>query len=92
MAGKNQVKNIVLDVTEFKNLCSNQEITQLMITIQQNDWLGNLKLARIIKPDLNIHNLIEGLSEKLSLSIKNFETRSAAMLWLLFDKVQEERR
>jgi hypothetical protein len=90
MAGKNQVKNIVLDTTEFKILCSHQDITQMMLTIQENNWLGDLKLARIIKPEHNIHNVIEAWAEKLSLSIKNFETRSEAMLWLLFDKVRDK--
>lgn len=87
IAGKNQVKNIVLDGTEFTILCTNVEIAKLLMTIQENDWLGDLKIARIIKPGINIHNVIEGMAEKLSLSIKNFETRSDAMLWLLFDKV-----
>jgi hypothetical protein len=91
IAGKNQVKNIVLDCTIFKILCSNQEIAQLMITTQENDWLSSLKIAMIIKSELNVHNIIEGLAENLSLPMKNFETRSEAMLWLLFDKVREER-
>ncbi len=91
MAGKNQVKNIVLDSTELKILCSSVEIVDLMITIQENGWLGDLKIARIVKPELNIHNVIEGMAEKLSLSIKNVETRSEAMLWLLFDKEPEGR-
>lgn len=91
MAGKNQVGNIVLDCTHFKILCSNSEISQLMITTQENDWLGNLKIAMIMKSELNIYNVIEGLAEKLSLSIKHFDERSEAMLWLLFDKVREER-
>ena len=90
-AGKNQIKNIVLDSTEFKLLCSNAEITKLMITIKEDGWLGELKVARIVKPELNIQNVIEGLAEKLSLSIRNFETRSEAMLWLLFDKEREKR-
>jgi len=91
MAGKNQVKNIVLDVTEFRIFCSNEEIAKLMISVQENDWLGDLKIAKIIKPEFNVHNIIGGIAENLSLSIKNFETRSEAMLWLLFDKVREER-
>jgi hypothetical protein len=89
MAGKNQVKNIVLDGTEFKILCSNQEIAQLLISFQENDWLGDLKIARIVKLEFNIQNVIEGMAESLSLPIKNFETRSEAMLWLLFDKVSD---
>ena len=91
MAGKNQVKNVVLDSSEFKILCTNVEIAKLMMTIQENDWLGDLKIARIIKPELNIQNVIEGMAEKLSLSIKNFETRSEAMLWLMFDKIRDDR-
>lgn len=81
----------MLDCTIFKILCSNQEIAQLMITTQENDWLSSLKIAMIIKSELNVHNIIEGLAENLSLTIKNFETCSDAMLWLLFDKVREER-
>jgi hypothetical protein len=48
-----------------------------------------MKIAKIIGPRLNIHNLIETMVKKLSLPIKNFKTRSKAMLWLLFDKVRE---
>ena len=91
IAGKNQVKNIVLDSTEFTILCANVEIAKLMISIQENGWLGDLKIARIVNPDLNVQNVIEGLAENLSLLIKNFETRSEAMLWLLFDKVSDKR-
>lgn len=80
MAGKNQVKNIVLDCTIFKILCSNQEIAPLMITTQENDWLSSLKIAMIIKLELNVHNIIEVLAENLFLPMKNFETRSEAML------------
>jgi hypothetical protein len=61
-----------------------------MITTQENDWLSSLKIAMIIKSELNVHNIVEGLAENLSLPIKNFETRNEAMLWLLFDKVREE--
>ena len=90
-AGKNQIKNIVLDSTEFELLCCNTEITQLMITIKENGWLGELKVAMIVNPQRTRQNVIEGMAKKLSLSIKNFETRSEAMLWLLFDKEREER-
>ena len=90
MAGKNQVSNIVLDCIEFELLCSNIEIANLLITVQESGWLRGLKLARIINPELNIQNVIEGLAERLSLPIKNFETRSEAMLWLLFDKVSDK--
>lgn len=89
IAGKNQIKNVVLDGTEFKILCTNVEIAKLLMTIQENDWLGDLKIARIVTPEMNIQNVIEGMAEKLSLSIKNFETRSEAMLWLMFDKIRE---
>lgn len=90
MAGKNQVNNIVFDSTEFKLSCSNLEIANLLITVQESGLLQGLKLARIVKPELNIQNVIEGLAESLSLPIKNFETRSEAMLWMLFDKVSDK--
>lgn len=90
IAGKNQVQNIVFDGTEFEILCPNVEIAKLMITIQEDGWLGGLKIARIVNPELNIENVIEGMAKKLSLSVKNFESRSDAMLWLLFDKEQKD--
>ena len=89
MTGENQVENIELDVTMFSNHCANQEVSELMINIQENKWLSDIKIARIIEPGLNIHNLIETMAKKLSLPIKNFEIRSEAMLQLLFDKVRE---
>tara|TARA_R110002153_G_scaffold6556_10_gene29993 strand:- start:4446 stop:4841 length:396 start_codon:yes stop_codon:yes gene_type:complete len=92
IAGKNQVKNIVLDITAFKILLTNVDIANLLITFQENDWLGDLKIAKIINPEFNIHNVIQGLAESLSLPIKNFENRSEAMLWLLFDKVRAEHK
>jgi hypothetical protein len=90
MAGKNQVTNIVLDSTELRILCSNVEVAQLMSTIKKNSWFSGLKIAIVVNPELNIHNVIEVMAEKLSLSIKNFETRSDIMLWLLFDKVPDK--
>ncbi|MEP1446988.1 MAG: hypothetical protein ABJK37_12815 [Paraglaciecola sp.] len=89
MAGKNQVTNVVLDSTQFKLLFSTAQMAKLLITVQENGWLGALKVARIVKTDSNIENVVEVLAESLSLSIKNFETRSEAMLWLLFDKLKD---
>jgi hypothetical protein len=89
MAGKNQVKNIVLDSTQFSILCSKVEIAKLLITIEESGLFGGLKIAMIVKPGLNTQNIIEGIANKLFLSIKNFETRSQAMLWLLFDKERD---
>jgi hypothetical protein len=78
MVGENQVENIVLYVSMylciyvsmFSNLYSNQEVSELMINIQENKWLSGIKIARIIEPGLNIHNLIETMAKKLSLLIK----------------------
>jgi hypothetical protein len=89
MAGENQLQRIVLDSTKLNILCSSQQIAKLMISIQENDLIGNMIIASIVNFELNINNLIEGMAEKLSLSIKNFATRSEAMLWLLFDKERD---
>lgn len=86
MAGKSQVKNVVLDVTEFSTSCSNIDIAKLMINMEKDGWLGDLKIARVINPENNVHPIIDGMAVSLSLAIKNFESRSQAMLWLLFDK------
>ncbi|MGS2720359.1 hypothetical protein [Paraglaciecola aestuariivivens] len=87
MAGKHQVKNVVLDVTKFYTECSNVEIAKLMIDLQSQGLLEGVKIARIVCPENNVHTIIEGMADSLDLSIKNFESRSQAMLWLLFDKV-----
>jgi hypothetical protein len=89
MAGENQLQRIVLDSTKLNILCSSQQIAKLMISIQENDLIGNMRIASIVNFELNINNLIEGMAEKLSLSIKNFATRSEDMLWLLFDKERD---
>lgn len=86
MAGKGQVKNVVLDVTQFNTSCSNIEIAKLMINMEKQGWLGELKIARVVNPENNIHPIIDGMAVSLSLPIKNFASRSQAMLWLLFDK------
>lgn len=90
MAGKNSVKNVVVDGKEFKILCPKVEIAKLLITIEESDWLDELKIARIVRPELNVENVIVALAEKLALPIRNFETRSEAMLWLLFDKLADD--
>ncbi|MBU3002668.1 hypothetical protein KO534_04880 [Paraglaciecola arctica] len=64
-------------------------MAKLLITVQENGWLGGLKVARIVNTEINIENVVEVLAESLSLSVKNFETRSEAMLWLLFDKLSD---
>ena len=46
MAGKNQIKNIVLDSTEFKLLCSKVEMTKLMITIEEAHKFLNARSAK----------------------------------------------
>ena len=89
MAGKNQVKNVVLDSTQFKLLFSTSQMAKLLITVQENGWLAGLKVARIVNTKINIENVVEVLAESLSLPVKNFETRSEAMLWLLFDKLSD---
>jgi len=88
MAGKNQVKSVVLDVTEFTTSCSNVDIAKLMMSMEEDGWLGDLKIARIVHPENNVHPVIGDMAVSLSLAIKNFESRSQAMLWLLFDKAE----
>jgi hypothetical protein len=88
IAGKNQVKCVVLDVTEFTTSCSNIDIAKLMMRMEKDGWLGDLKIARIINPENNVHPVIGDMAVSLSLAIKNFESRSQAMIWLLFDNAE----
>lgn len=86
LAGKNQVKNVVLDVTELSLTYGSVCMAKLMMTINEESWLEDLKIARIINFGSNAHNLVGEMSEKYQLPIRNFEDRSAAMMWLLFNK------
>ena len=90
MAGKNQVKNVVVDITEFIIHCPNIELAKLLVNTQEQGWLTDMKIAHIIRSERNTHNVIAGLADKFELPIKNFETRSEAMLWLLFDKIRSD--
>ena len=86
LAGKAQVKNVVLDVTELAIGYSSMQMAELMITMQQESWLSDIKIARIIDPKDNPQHLVGEMAEKYNLPIKNFEHRSDALIWLLFNK------
>ncbi|WP_340677779.1 hypothetical protein [Paraglaciecola sp.] len=86
LAGKNQVKNVVVDATELNIEYSTMNLTNLMLRMQQEDWLNEIKIARIIKPQDNAQNLVGEMAEKYKLPIKNFDNRSEALMWLLFNK------
>ncbi|MDU0354610.1 hypothetical protein RS130_12365 [Paraglaciecola aquimarina] len=86
-AGKNQMSNVVIDIQELDIKCSSLEISNLLVDIKSADLLANIKLARIINHSHNIQHLVGELAKKLNLPIKNFETRSEAILWLLFNKI-----
>lgn len=91
LSGKNDLKNIVFDATELELNCSSVDISTLLLDVKSIDLLNDLKIARVIKITHHRHNLIGELAEKLSLPIKNFETRSEALVWLLFDKLPSNR-
>ena len=86
LAGKAQVRNVVLDVIELTIGYSSIQIAELMITMQHESWLSDIKIARIIDGKDNAQNLVGEMAEKYNLPIKNFEHRSDALIWLLFNK------
>lgn len=86
LAGKNQVKNVVVDATELKIDYSKLHLTNLMLKVQRENWLNEIKIARIINPQDNAGTLVGDMSEKYNLPIKNFDNRSNALMWLLFNK------
>jgi hypothetical protein len=86
LAGKNQVKNVVLDETQFQLNYSKMDMTSLFLALQEEDWLGEIKIARIINPQDNTQHLVGEMAARYSLAIKNFDDRSDAMMWLLFNK------
>jgi hypothetical protein len=86
LAGKSQVKNVVVDVTEMTITYSTMQMSNLMMTMQEESWIADIKIARIIEPKDNAQNLLGEMSEKYSLPIKNFDNRSEALMWLLFNK------
>ncbi|MDP5028917.1 MAG: hypothetical protein NWQ54_17045 [Paraglaciecola sp.] len=85
LAGKNQVKNVVLDDTQLIISCSKMSMTTLLLAIKEEGWLTEMKIARLINPQDNTHNLVGEMSERYNLPIKNFDSRSDAMMWLLFN-------
>lgn len=85
LAGKNQVKNVVVDATELKLEYSKLQLTNLMLKVQRENWLNEIKIARIINPQDNAGTLVGEMSEKYNLPIKNFDNRSEALMWLLFN-------
>jgi len=85
LAGKNQVKNVVVDATELKIDYSKLQLTNLMLKVQRENWLNEIKIARIINPQDNAGTLVGDMSEKYNLPIKNFDNRSNALMWLLFN-------
>jgi len=85
LAGKNQVKNVVVDATELKLEYSKLQLTNLMLKVQRENWLNEIKIARIINPQDNAGTLVGDMSEKYNLPIKNFDNRSEALMWLLFN-------
>lgn len=92
LAGKNQLISVVFDVTELNVQCSSIEISNILIDVRDLDLLADIKIARVTTGEQNSQNMIGEISERLSLSIKNFETRSEAFLWLLFDKLPKREK
>ncbi|KXI28673.1 hypothetical protein [Paraglaciecola hydrolytica] len=86
LAGKGQVKNVVVDVTELSIGYSSMHMANLMLTMQNEGWLVDIKIARIVEPKDNAQNLVGEMAEKYNLPIKNFDNRSDALIWLLFNK------
>lgn len=86
LAGKNQLKYVVVDVTQLILNYSILSMTTLLTTMKEEGLLDEIKIARIINPQNNSHHLVGEMSAKYSLPIKNFDNRSDAMLWLLFNK------
>lgn len=86
IAGKNQIKNVVLDVTQFQLNYSRMDMTRLFLAMQEEDWLGDIKIARIINTEDNTQYLVGEMAARYKLQIKNFDDRSDAMMWMLFNK------
>lgn len=85
LAGKNQVSNVVFDVTELSITCSSIDISNMLMDVNELELLGDIKIARVTSGGQNSQNLLGEIAQNLSLSIRNFETRSEALLWLLFN-------
>lgn len=87
MAGKNQINYVVHDVTELCIRCPNIEMGKFVMEVQEQGWVTGLKVARIVNSDQGRHSTLARLANRFDLPIKNFTSRSEAMLWLLFNKL-----
>ena len=85
LAGKNKMTNVIHDVTKLQMLCSSMDISSTLMHLQEVNLLGDIRIARIVKEGEFKQTLVGDLAQKLSLPIRNFYTRSDAMLWLLFN-------
>ncbi|MCF2949777.1 hypothetical protein L0668_16785 [Paraglaciecola aquimarina] len=92
LSGKKQLNKVVFDVTALRVNCSSIEISQFLIDMVELNLLGDIKIARITLGIQNSHNLIAEIAKKLHLPIRNFESRSDALIWLLYNNpaTQEE--
>lgn len=86
MAGKHQIKNVVHDVTDSIIQCSNLEMGKFVMEVKEQGWLADLKIAQIVEVNQGRHSMLHRLANRFDLPIKNFTSRSEAMLWLLFNK------
>jgi hypothetical protein len=85
LAGKSQLTRVVFDVTQLTYSCSSLDLSTVFNEVKQYGLLGELKIARVIDPGQFKQELVGDLAISLSLPIKNFCTRSDALVWLLFD-------
>jgi hypothetical protein len=87
LAHVHNLKGILLDLSEVQLSYDNVRLMDILLRMRDEDWLGMLRVARLLpKVDLShTHALIADISQKFSLPIRNFESKSKAIAWLLYN-------
>ncbi|MEH6711761.1 MAG: hypothetical protein V7733_11145 [Paraglaciecola polaris] len=85
LAHIHNLKGILLELTDLSVTYDNVMMMNVLVRMHDEDWLGTLRMARLVPTLGNVHGLIDDICQKFDLPIKNFETKSKAIAWLLYN-------
>ncbi|MFT6896586.1 MAG: hypothetical protein ACJA13_000988 [Paraglaciecola sp.] len=74
---------ILLDMRELVVAYDKSSMLDIFIRMRDEDWLGDLRIARYITEKGNFNQLIGDICQKYNLPIRNFTLRNQALSWLV---------
>tara|TARA_R110001583_G_scaffold103785_1_gene251063 strand:+ start:253 stop:633 length:381 start_codon:yes stop_codon:yes gene_type:complete len=85
LAHMHNLIGILFDLREVKLSYESIDVIDLLVRMRDEDWLGGLRLARLVSGLGHTNDLVAEIYEKFSLPVKNFESKSKAIAWLLYN-------